>query len=83
LAYGPAARFLAQFDTTATVVLQVRPADQERARHLIFQYDDKSFSFMDATSFVLMERLRIGAALTTDANFAQYGFQMLGVQQHG
>jgi predicted nucleic acid-binding protein len=80
LGHGPANRFLAQFDATATVVLQVRPADQERARQLIFQYEDKDFSFTDATSFVLMERLRIGVALTTDANFAQYGFQMLGVE---
>lgn len=81
LGHGPAVSFLAQFDATATVVLQVRPADQERARQLIFQYDDKNFSFTDATSFVLMERLRIGVALTTDVNFAQYGFQMLGVER--
>ncbi|HLH25704.1 MAG TPA: PIN domain-containing protein [Chloroflexota bacterium] len=81
LGRGPAARFLAQFDATATVVLQVRPADQERARQLVFQYDDKTFSFTDATSFVLMERLRIGVALTTDHNFAQYGFQMVGVER--
>src|SRR5437868_6464286 len=63
----------------AALVLQVRPADVARAQEIIYQYDDKNFSLTDATSFVLMERLRIGAAFTTDGNFAQYGFQMLGI----
>jgi uncharacterized protein len=79
LGHDPAANFLRQLETTATVVLQVRLADQERARQLVLRYADKDFSLTDATSFLLMERLRIGSALTTDGNFAQYGFQMLGV----
>jgi uncharacterized protein len=79
LGHDPATLFLRQFERTSTLVLQVRPANVARAQELIYQYDDKNFSLTDATSFVLMERLRIGAALTTDGNFAQYGFQMLGV----
>jgi predicted nucleic acid-binding protein len=79
LGHEPATRFLRQFEMTSTLVLQVRPADVARAHEIIYQYDDKNFSLTDATSFVLMERLRIGAALTTDGNFAQYWFKMLGI----
>jgi predicted nucleic acid-binding protein len=79
LGHDPAILFLRQFEKTSTLVLQVRPADVARAHEIIYQYDDKNFSLTDATSFVLIERLRIGAALTTDGNFAQYGFQMLGI----
>jgi len=31
------------------------------------------------TSFAVMERHRIGVALTSDRNFVQYGFQVLGL----
>ena len=54
-------------------------ADVARARAIIYRYSDKQFSLTDATSFVLMERHRIGTALTTDHNFVQYGFQLLGI----
>ena len=74
-----ALNFLEQFRTSATTVFWIEPDDVERAQQIIQQYADKNFSLTDATSFVLMERHRIGMALTTDRNFAQYGFTMLGV----
>jgi len=79
LGYHHAAAFLRQMETTATQVLWVQPADVARARAIVYRYSDKDFSLTDATSFVLMERHRIGTALTTDRNFAQYGFQLLGI----
>jgi predicted nucleic acid-binding protein len=78
LGYHHAAAFLRQIETTATQLLWVQPADVARAQAIIYRYSDKSFSLTDATSFVLMERHRIGTALTTDRNFAQYGFRILG-----
>ena len=71
--------FLRQFETTATTILRVSPEDEEGARAIVYQYADKNFSLTDATSFTLMENHRIGAALTSDHNFRQYGFQMLGL----
>ena len=68
--------FLRQFAGQDTVVVRVSSRDEARAQQIIFQYDDKDFSFTDATSFAVMERLRIGLAFTYDHNFAQYGFTM-------
>ena len=47
------------------------------ARQLILEYDDKDFSLADATSFVVMERLRTPWAFTFDEHFAKYGFSPL------
>lgn len=49
----------------------------EHARRLFFQYRDKSFSFTDCTSFVIMRELRLTHALTTDRHFRQLGFQLV------
>lgn len=46
---------------------------------LSFRYDDKRFSFTDAISFVVMERLGIPYAFSFDRDFAQYGLQLLTV----
>src|SRR5215207_1258881 len=72
------AQFLRALAAAATTIVRVTPEDEQKARTLNFQYDEKAFSYTDATSFVVMERLHISAALTLDRNFAQYGFQMLG-----
>jgi len=49
----------------------------EKARRWFFRWRDKSFSFTDCTSFVVMRELRIASALTTDRHFAQAGFDIL------
>jgi hypothetical protein len=58
-------------------VARSRASDEERAREVSYQYDDKDFSMTDAISFAVMERLRITQALTFDRHFAQYGFTVL------
>ena len=74
-----AARVLGEIDRSRTTIVRLRHQDEQRARQIILQYTDKSFSFTDATSFSVMERLGIDTAFTFDRNFAQYGFQALGV----
>jgi len=49
----------------------------EKARTWFFQWSDKTFSFTDCTSFVIMKELRLKAALTVDRHFQQAGFQIL------
>jgi predicted nucleic acid-binding protein len=73
-----AARILDRVDRSSAHIERVGPDDEQRARQIIYQYDDKNFSLTDATSFAVMERLRIVTAFTFDRNFAQYGFQLLG-----
>jgi predicted nucleic acid-binding protein len=52
-------------------------ARAERARHAFFRHRDKEWSFTDCTSMVVMHELRLRQALTTDAHFAQMGFQVV------
>lgn len=56
-----------------TAIVRVSASDERRAWEIITQYDDKDFSFTDATSFAVMERLNIAYAFTFDHHFAQYG----------
>jgi predicted nucleic acid-binding protein len=50
--------------------------DEARARDILRRYDDKSFSYVDATSFSLMERLGMRQAFTFDPHFEQYGLEL-------
>jgi uncharacterized protein len=70
--------FLRQFAQSSTTVVRISLRDEERARSIVFQYQDKDFSLTDATSFSVMERLRIGVVFTFDRHFAQYGFSLVG-----
>jgi predicted nucleic acid-binding protein len=54
-------------------LIRVDEPDEQRARALLARYQDKLFSFVDATSFVIMERLKITHAFSFDDDFTQYG----------
>jgi predicted nucleic acid-binding protein len=58
-------------------LIRVTPADEKAAWSLFSDRGDKTYSFTDCTSFVLMRRLGIGQAITVDADFAREGFQCL------
>lgn len=55
----------------------VTPEIERLAWKLFQKYDDKTFSFVDCTSFVVMQHLGISAAFTFDDHFRQMGFTML------
>ncbi len=78
-----AAQFLKDMQESRTVVIRVRASDEERAKQILFQYDDKDFSFADATSFAVMERLALPLAFTFDRDFAQYGLMVIPLQRGG
>lgn len=75
-----ASQFLQEIDWGSTTVIRVRQTAEERAKQILYRYTDKNFSFNDAISFVVMERLDISSAFSFDQDFAQYGFAALGVQ---
>ncbi len=52
-------------------------ARAERARDVFFRHRDKSYSFTDCTSFVVMKELRLRQVLTTDRHFRKMGFEVL------
>lgn len=77
LGHPIARQFLAALLRSSTNVIRPTLADEQKARHIIFQYEDKDFSLTDALSFAVMERLAIPAAFTFDHHFSQYGLQRL------
>ncbi|GMR23347.1 MAG: PIN domain-containing protein [Acidobacteriota bacterium] len=60
-------------------VQRVTVDDEAKAISIISQYTDKTFSYADATSFAVMERLGIRKAFAFDPHFRQYGFQVIGL----
>lgn len=56
---------------------RVTADDESRAREIIGQYRDKTFSYTDASSFAVMERLRVVVAFGFDPHFEQYGIELL------
>jgi uncharacterized protein len=70
--------FLHEVDRGRITLVRVSLADEQRAREIITLHDDKDYPLTDATSFAVMERLRIEEAFTFDRHFAQDGFVVLG-----
>ena len=60
--------------------LQVVPIDdelEERAWSWLRKHDERSYSFVDATSFALMRSMKIKDALAFDGDFSAAGFREL------
>ncbi len=73
--YHQAARFLDVLDeTTRLERIFVTPEAEARAVTLLRRYADHDFSFVDATSFVVMRTQRLHHALAFDRHFATAGF---------
>ena len=64
-------------------IVRVRERDETRAEEILTRYEDKDFSLTDALSFAVMEPLGIGAALTLDRHFAQFGWVIIPVAEVG
>lgn len=70
---GAALRFLQSLDGSALTIERVAEEDEIAARAIIERYDDKDFSFTDATSFAIYLRLGLDYALSFDRHFQQFG----------
>lgn len=60
-------------------VERVTTDDEATARDIIRKYADKTFSYTDATSFAVMDRLGLRTAFAFDPHFRQYGLQVIGL----
>jgi len=50
---------------------------EERAWEILEHYEDKRWSYVDATSFALLERGEESSAFAFDAHFSQRGLQLV------
>ena len=74
----PVLNFLqALIDHPDVVVIWIDATLHDEATRLLQDRSDKSYSLADAISFVLMRRLAMSDALTTDRHFEQEGFRRL------
>ena len=67
-----------EIDAGNVVIVRVNEDDWLQAWRILRRYDDKSFSFTDALSFAVMDRLGISEAFSFDRHFLQYGFRLVG-----
>lgn len=65
--------FLASIDAGLAQVERVRVEDDRAAVAILRAHEDKTYSFCDALSFVVMERLGIDRAIAFDRHFHDYG----------
>lgn len=56
---------------------QITPADEQNAWVLWLARPDKTYSFTDCTSFVIMRRLGLQSAIAVDTDFQREGFLLL------
>ncbi|ODS31238.1 MAG: Ribonuclease VapC20 [Candidatus Scalindua rubra] len=59
------------------IAVRVRTRDEREAWELFLSRSDKTYSFTDCTSFVIMRRLGIEKSLVIDPHFQQEGFQVV------
>lgn len=53
----------------------ITPSDEKQGWELFASRKDKSYSFTDCTSFVVMKRLKIKKSLALNSHFKQEGFE--------
>ena len=70
----PALAFWGTLRETRIPVLTPEPADLEGAWRIAQAYPDQAFSFVDCTTFAMMERLGIDEVFAFDAHFLVYRF---------
>jgi uncharacterized protein len=73
--HGVSVEFLDRLEGSARVsVVGVSPDLEARALTWLREHDERAYSFVDATSFVLMRSLKIRHAFAFDGDFTAAGF---------
>jgi uncharacterized protein len=75
LGWEAAIHYVEELRAGSTQVISVSAADEERAWEILRRYDDQDFSYVDATSFSVMEGLGIQVFFAFDAHFSTFRTQ--------
>jgi predicted nucleic acid-binding protein len=70
-----AVEFMKRLDRTGIKVLRVSEAIEQTAKAIFVRYDDKDFSFVDCTSFALIDHHQLDHVFAFDGHFRQYRFK--------
>jgi len=58
-------------------MVAVTPADEERAWEIFAKYRDQDFSFVDCTSFAVIQRMKLTSAFAFDRHFKVMKFTVV------
>ena len=73
--HAAAVRFIDQLEHSLRVaVIHVDATTESESFAWLRRHDERSYSFVDATSFAVMRQLRISQALAFDGDFTAAGF---------
>lgn len=75
VSHQAAVEFMKRLDQTGIKALRVSEAMEQTAKAIFVRYNDKDFSFVDCTSFALIDHHRLDYAFAFDAHFRQYRFK--------
>jgi predicted nucleic acid-binding protein len=75
LGWERAIRYVEELRAGATQILRVSAEDEARAWEILRRYRDQDVSYVDATSFAVMERTGIQVFFAFDAHFSTYRTQ--------
>jgi predicted nucleic acid-binding protein len=64
-------------DSKFTTIVFVSPKDEEQAWDIFKKYSNKDWSFVDCSSFAIMQRLKIDTVFAFDPHFKQMGLNVL------
>ncbi len=73
--HDAAVAFIKGLDASNIKILHVAEKDEHSAKEIFIKYKDKDFSYTDCTSFTLIDKHSIDAALSLDEHFSQYGYK--------
>ena len=80
--HAAAIGFVNRLGSSARVLkVYIDDAIERSAYELLKRFDDQTFSYVDAASFVVMKRRRIRQAFAFDAHFATAGFVRIPLDQ--
>jgi predicted nucleic acid-binding protein len=72
--HAVALQALSVFSSSRVQLVHVEESDENEAWKWLRRHDERRYSFVDATSFILMRRHRVRETLAFDGDFAAAGF---------
>lgn len=76
--HGSAVDFIDALENSPRIeVVRISEEQEQEALNWLRQHDEREYSFVDATSFMLMKSQRVRDAFAFDGDFSTAGFQEL------